>query len=169
MEEIWKDIPGYEGKYQASNLGQIRSLPRQTTDKNGVLKPVGGRVLRRDSRDRTGHRYVKLSGPDRTVSVHTLVMQAFIGPCQDGQEVCHNDSNPDNNALTNLRYDTRRNNLIDMARAGRASKQKLTPQDALDIRSKFAAGVRKCSLAEEYGVSWAAINAIVQRRNYSWL
>lgn len=169
MEEIWKDIPGYVGKYQVSDMGRVRSLPRTVTRKDGTPAKVSGGVLNRKSTDRGGHRYVKLSSPDRTVSVHTLVMTAFMGPCPDGMEVCHNDGDPSNNRLTNLRYDTRKNNLIDMARMGRASRQKLSADDALTIRAKFKAGARKYELAKEYGVSWAAVNSIINRRNYAWL
>lgn len=169
MEEIWKDIPGYVGKYQASSYGRIRSLPRTVIRSDGVRQNVKGGVLNRASTDRGGHRYVKLSGPDRTVSVQTLVMSAFAGPVPDGMEVCHNDGNPLNNRLDNLRYDTRKGNLIDMARMGRASKQKLTADDATEIRAKYMSGARKCELAEEYGVTWAAIHRIVTGRSYAWL
>ena len=169
MNEIWKDVPGYEGRYQASSNGRIRSLPRFVTDKNGVCKPVKGRILTRNTRDKTGHRYVKLADPNAYAQVHRLVMLAFVGPCPVGMEVCHNDNNPQNNALSNLRYDTRKGNMTDMARSCRASKQKLTPEDACEIRRRFAEGERKSDMAKSYGVTWAAINAITSGRNYAWL
>lgn len=78
----------------------------------------------------------------RTVraSVHTLVMEAFVGPCPDGQEVCHDDGNGHNNRLGNLRYDTRPSNHADKRRHGthqdgeRNQSAKLTNAQAEEIK-----------------------------------
>lgn len=101
MTEEWRTIPGWPD-YQVSDAGRFART------QNGV------RVVRKLTRK--GYKIVSLyRGPlDRIqVGLHTLVMLAFVGPCPEGMEVCHNDGNPENNALSNLRYDTRSANVTD--------------------------------------------------------
>jgi hypothetical protein len=116
-ETDWRDIPGYPG-YEVSNYGQVRGRDRMVTRGNGAYS-IAGRVLKPGTR-RYGHQYVSLSvdGVSATLSVHKLVMLAFVGPRPDGLEVCHNDGNPANNALSNLRFDTRSRNVLDSVRHG---------------------------------------------------
>ena len=96
-------------------------------------------------------------------------MLAFVGPCPPGMEVCHNDSNPKNNRLDNLRYDTHMNNMIDMSYVGNRSSQKLSVEDVLVVRERLKRGEVGRRLAEEYGVTPAAISAINRGRNWTWL
>lgn len=96
-------------------------------------------------------------------------MLAFAGPCPIGLEVCHNDSNPTNNRLDNLRYDTRRSNRIDMVIAGNEGRQKLTVDDVRDIRARLDRGETGVSLAREYGVTTATISAVKNRRSFAWM
>lgn len=103
--ERWKDIPGYSGRYQASSLGRVRSLPRQT----GNYK--AGRILKLTTA-KSGHMKVSLGECHNKQLVHRLVMLAFCGPCPDGQEVLHKDHIPSNNRLANLKYGTYLENLM---------------------------------------------------------
>jgi hypothetical protein len=107
MTEAWRDVPGYEGLYQVSDCGRVRSFHR------------GGRVLRvcPNSTGRLGL-VLCLNGSQRSFQVHRLVMAAFVGPCPDGMEVCHNDGNHLNNRLENLRYGTRSDNQYDRVKHG---------------------------------------------------
>lgn len=111
--EIWKDIPGYEGEYQASNWGQIRSLDRFVMVK-GVLQRRKGKILRPRPTD-SGHVRVNIKGKD--LSIHRLVMLAFVGPSD--LVVNHLDSNPKNNRLDNLEYTTHSGNMQHAVAAGR--------------------------------------------------
>lgn len=124
MTEVWKDIPDYEGLYQASNLGKVRSLPRtaQYVNKWGkkVQYDIPGGVRTVFTHYRSGHLYVGLwkEGKQKHWFVHTLVLSAFVGPCPDGMECLHGDGNPANNRVENLRWGTPSNNTLDSVRHG---------------------------------------------------
>lgn len=112
--ERWLPVIGYEGLYEVSDLGRIRSLPRQTC--KGVR---GGRVLRSPP---TGHGYmhVGLSHQNqvRYYAVHILVAASFIGPRPAGMEIRHLDGNKLNNVPANLCYGTHGENETDKVRHG---------------------------------------------------
>lgn len=114
MEEIWKDIPGYEKRYQVSNQGRVRSL----RDSHGNLRtePLIRKLVPHN--DGTGRLTVKFSSPSKLYFVHTLVLTVFVGPRPEGREACHFDDDPANNRLGNLRWDTHVNNCVDRRRNG---------------------------------------------------
>ena len=112
----WKDIAGYEGLYQVSDGGQVRSLDRVSC----YGRRLKGRTLRATPNDKSGHLAVGLwsQGKQRTLYVHRLVAAAFIGPCPDGQEVRHGANGIGDNSVGNLCYGTRSENLLDCRRDG---------------------------------------------------
>lgn len=97
--EKWHPIPGYEGQYAVSSTGRVRNL-RSGKD----LTPYIG--------DKAGH--LRVSLPSARYYVHVLVAEAFIGPRPEGMEVCHGDNDPANNQVSNLRWDTRSENVMDL-------------------------------------------------------
>lgn len=103
--EIWKDIPGYEGLYQVSNLGRVRSLDRLTPMPNGKLRRECGRVMYQ-STTRCGYYVIGLSKGDKRkyFSVHRLVAMAFIHNPDNLRCVNHKDENKMNNHLDNLEW-----------------------------------------------------------------
>lgn len=113
--ERWLPVVDYEGFYEVSDLGRVRSLPRQTV--SGVQ---GGKILKPQLTNRFGHLKVTPSrdGVVKQVTVHRAVLAAFIGPCPEGQEVRHLDGNPANNRLDNLAYGTKGENNLDAVRHG---------------------------------------------------
>jgi hypothetical protein len=123
VTEVWKDIPGYEGRYQVSDLGRVRSLDhRVRLVSQGVettrLSP--GKILR-PGPSPTGHLSVSL-GKGNSKGVHTLVLLAFVGPRPEGQESLHLNHTPADNRLVNLRYGTRSENvLMDYETGGRVA------------------------------------------------
>jgi hypothetical protein len=120
MTEIWKAIPGHEGAYEVSDQGRVRSLHRKipVVSRKGkpYLKTVPGRILRPNLHPR-GYHYVTL-GKRSKRKVHALVLIAFVGPCPPDNESCHNDGDPANNMLGNLRWDTHHNNVRDTMLSG---------------------------------------------------
>lgn len=105
--EEWRPIAGYEKYYEVSNLGAIRRIP-------GVLshgRKWRGRVLK-NLVDRFGYANVSLSkdGIARKIRVGRIVADAFLGPCPKGMELCHLDGVKLNNKVSNLRWDTHKNN-----------------------------------------------------------
>lgn len=115
-EETWKPVVGYEGYYEVSDFGRVRSLDRSS--KRGLRK---GQIKTPYPLD-TGHLRVRLSfnSKSRAFLVHRLVLEAFVGPCPAGMEGCHDpDPDPANNRLANLRWDTRSSNQLDSVKHGR--------------------------------------------------
>ena len=112
IQEIWKEIPGYEGHYQASNFGRIRSLKR---NKVRILKQ--GR--------RRGYYMVQLclNNVAKNASVHRLVWSAFNGPIPEGLEINHKDEDKANNALLNLELVTPSQNVNYGTRNKRVSEK----------------------------------------------
>lgn len=111
MEE-WRDIPGFNGWYQVSDQGRVRSVDhRVRLVAHGIetTRLVRGRILRA-APSASGHLSVVL-GRGNTRAVHVLVMLAFAGPCPAGHEVLHRNHTPSDNHLTNLKYGTRGENI----------------------------------------------------------
>lgn len=107
MKEIWKDIEGYEGIYQVSNLGRVRSLDRKVW--NYIKK---GRILKSHS---NGHGYQNVSlhnenKIEKHAYIHILVAKAFIPNPENKKEVNHKDFNKENNCADNLEWVTREEN-----------------------------------------------------------
>jgi len=111
--EIWKDIKGYEGYYQVSNLGKVKSLDRISTMKNGVKRMKTGRVLKPGLDTKRRYLQVNLSknGKCNVCRVHDLVGKAFVGGYFDGAEVDHIDTVTTNNNADNLRWTNRKGNM----------------------------------------------------------
>lgn len=124
QSETWRDIPGYEGYYQASDLGGIKSLRRVIMRSNGSPQTIRERILK-PAFDTFGYLHVVLNAPDKSIKtfrVHRLVMWAFNGPTPDGLEICHNDGEHTNNRLDNLRFDTHAANMADTVTHGVTEK-----------------------------------------------
>lgn len=133
MTEEWRAIVGFEGSYEVSSLGRVRSLDRAVTYQKidqysgrliTVTKYLKGLMLRPGTM-KSEHQFVML-GRGNGFLVHVLVLNAFVGPCPPGLECCHGDGKPARNEVDNLRWDTRLANVRDMIRHGTAQWQKET-------------------------------------------
>ena len=120
MSEQWRAVPDWEGFYEVSDQGRVRSVDRIVPSRPGFTARRKGKVLRARV-NTSGHLEVKLQrdGARRSVGVHRLVLTAFVGPCPEGMEACHADDDKSNNHLSNLRWDTRSANTYDKVRNGR--------------------------------------------------
>jgi hypothetical protein len=101
VSETWLPIPGYEGRWDVSTEGRVRSLPRRRT-RGGILRQ---RINKRG--------YMSLVLGSETHEVHRLVALAFIGPRPVGHEVRHIDGDRQNARASNLAYGTRSENVLD--------------------------------------------------------
>lgn len=107
MKELWKDIKGYEGCYQVSNLGRIKSLDRMTNNQYGEYF-MKGRILKNSIIKDKGYCRVSLNNGNGKISkrVHRLVAEAFIPNPENKLEVNHKDGNKLNNCVSNLEWCT---------------------------------------------------------------
>lgn len=114
MIETWKPILGFEDIYEVSDASRVRSLDRQV-ENGGYLRKLRGKILKSRRHPHYGYHQTKLSvqGKRHWFLTHRLVAEAFLGPLPDGYHTCHTDGDKDNNALTNLRYDTVKGNSRD--------------------------------------------------------
>jgi len=114
-KEIWKDIPDYEGYYQASSLGRVKSLERVVYRSNGRHYIAKERILKAGI-NRWGYLAVNLSkdGEQKTFKVHKLVAMAFLGHkrCGHKRVVNHIDNDKTNNKVSNLEIVTQRENVF---------------------------------------------------------
>ena len=120
-QERWLSVPGYESKYEVSDLGNVRSVGRWVTRRHSGAYWTDGQTLK-PRLGHHGHHYVTLFGKTKKdrkhFGVHQLVLLAFVGPCPAGMECCHWDDVPSNNHLINLRWGTKSDNMQDKVRNG---------------------------------------------------
>lgn len=114
MEEIWRNIIGYEELYEVSNLGRVRSLNYRKTGEIRVLKLHYGKYTQIELSKNGIHSYPV---------VHKLVWEAFNGPVPDGYEINHLDENHHNNSLSNLALVTHTENINWGTRSTRAGEK----------------------------------------------
>lgn len=161
VPEQWLTVAGFEGYYEVSDLGRVRSVRA-----GRCLKACIGA---------SGYEQVDLSlhGKARSVNVHQLVATAFLGPAKPGMQVCHSDGDRRNNRALNLRYGTPAENNADKARHGTTvrgaanNKAKLSAEDVIVVRHLAAAGMAHRSIAQRFGVSRPAISYVVRRETWA--
>lgn len=102
MQEIWKDIKGYEGKYQVSNYGRVKSLNYRNTGKEQLMKPT---------LQTNGYLYFSLCKPNKKFLIHRLVAEAFIPNPNNLPCVNHKDEDKTNNHVDNLEWCTHLYNI----------------------------------------------------------
>lgn len=115
QSEEWRPIPGYEGLYEVSDQGRVRSLDRLVITKRGRPYPMRGQYLSLHQRP---PRYARVKLQGKGHNVHRIVLLAFVGPLPEGHHSCHNNGNITDNRLANLRYDTVSSNIRDSVRHG---------------------------------------------------
>lgn len=124
-----------------------------------------------------GHLTVNLYRNGKAVGkpVHRLVLETFVGPAPEGLIGCHNDGNPGNPHLDNLRWDTHASNTHDMVAHGtkrigsQCGHAKLTESDVIEIVAQMDSGAKIVDLANQHGVTPTAIFNIRTGRAWGWL
>ncbi len=170
MTEHWKDIVGYEGVYQVSDVGRVKTIIG-TKCKQERLKSV---TLRKDN----GYYIVTLYRNNRgkTKYIHRVVLEAFVGPCPNDHECRHLDGIKIHNMLSNLVWGTRTENSQDTLKHGnhfqpdnrgsRHGESKLIESDIPRIRCLLKDGVAQSEVAIQFGVSQGLISRIKLRKNW---
>lgn len=163
LTEEWRDIPGYEGRYQASSEGRVRSVDWVLAD--GRL--LRGKVLKGSPVGKTGHLAVSLRALSRRY-VHHLVAEAFVGPRPPGLVAKHVDGQHLNNRPGNIEYGTQASNVEDRYRhAGRGKV--LTEEAVRDIRLLLSSGWTKAALSRRYAVPRTSVQGIASGRLFRWV
>ena len=161
MEEIWKTIEGFEGLYEVSNLGRVRSLDRIRKAGYGSIANIKGKILVpqniNDKKYLTVNLYRNEVG--KHYLVHRLVAKAFIPNPNNLPEVNHKDENPSNNNISNLEWCDRKYNSNYGTARERANRKKSKPVIKCDLNGNEI--TRYCSAREAarvIGKSQAAIS-----------
>lgn len=167
-ERVWKAIPGYEGFYEVSSCGDVRSLGRIVLRKKVGPYKVNSRVLRAK---RKGASYLGVTlcknGSRKDFYVHRLVAMSFIGEIPRGMFVCHKDGNGENNRLENLKIGTPKENSFDRKVHGtetvgsKHGMSKLVEEDVSIIKSLLEDGnFSQQQIANKFGVSRESVSRI---------
>jgi len=162
----WKDIPNYEGFYQASNTGVIKSLRRVIVKSNGAAQTIPEKILKPDFQD--GYVFVTLKkiGEEKRESVHRLVLQTFVGECPVGMETCHRNGVRDCNNLGNLYWGTKVSNTKDKELHGTIPKgekhyrAKLSDVQIRQIRADIEDGIFHKDIAVKFGIDKSYVSRI---------
>lgn len=109
-KEIWKDIKGYEGLYQVSNFGRVKSLGRYRVNKNGMKRYYGEKILKHLIKINDYHSVALYNNNVKHWRVSRLVYQTFCGGLVSGMSIDHKDHNVENNHIDNLQQITIREN-----------------------------------------------------------
>lgn len=118
--EQWRPVPDFEGHYEVSDHGRVRSVTRDVVShSDNRTRTFKSRILSPELRH--GYNVVQLSkgGIRQKLYVHRLVLMAFVGEPEPGMECCHNNDIRDDNRLVNLRWDTHQSNVDDCRLRGR--------------------------------------------------
>lgn len=142
--ETWKDVVGYKGLYQVSNLGNVKSLSRVTNHGHKRQERILSLV------NSSGYKYIDLCecGIRKKEAVHRLVATAFIQNPNNKPEVNHKDLNRGNNFVGNLEWVTRSENSLHASKNGALPDQwgennpysKLTTKEVRDIKNRIKEG-----------------------------
>lgn len=122
LSEEWRPVSGYEGVYEVSTRGRVRSLDRVVgTTPSGHPRQIRGRILHQHMKGyRREYPAVELSGDghQRTFAVHTLVLETFVGARPEGMLGLHVDDDKMNTNVENLYWGTSEENTLDRIRNG---------------------------------------------------
>ena len=177
-QEVWKDILGFEGYYQISDTGLVRSLDRDVrVEGDGRRTHLKGRKGKLLSPLTSGNGYLFVTlyknGKGHTRSVHSLVADAFL---QDRSEtVNHKDGDKLNNSLNNLEWCSQKENCIhrsQILKKGRGERQhlsKLKEKEVRMIKACLELGASIRGLARDYNVSAPTIHSIKTGETWSWV
>lgn len=163
-DEVWRPIGGFEGRYEVSSLGRVRSLRERASRRDRERQePL---VMKLGTKP-NGYRYVVLgSGKSRrTATIHRLVLETFIGPAGE-REASHLDGDRGNNRLSNLAWETRDENHRrkighGTSHAGEGNQNAaLTESDVREIRRRGAAGESPAQIAPDFPVTRSGVREV---------
>lgn len=164
-QEIWKDIKEYEGIYQVSNIGRVRSLDRINIYKNGTKRFEKGKI-KVLSKNKLGYVQIILNKENKRCSrrVHRLVAQAFIPNPNRYEEINHIDGNKLNNNATNLEWCNRKQNVRHAINKGLRKKYYERRRDKPMMRKLDALGRVTIPMEDRKELGWNENDEIIIER-----
>jgi len=174
--EVWRPVVSWEGFYEVSNFGQVRSLERPVACKSGFMRMVKGHTLiqQRYGRGKKWHRvslWDKQEGTPRPV--HQLVLEAFVGPRPEGHVTNHKDGNPDNNHVSNLEWCTVTYNNVHALDTGLRNirgedhyAHRFTVADVREMRRLRKEGMGPSAIARHFQASLHTVRKIVEYKTW---
>lgn len=171
--EIWKDIQGYKGLYQVSNLGLIKSLKKTVSHWRGGTSVLKEKTIK-PYKLKTGYLIVQLykNGNDKRFLVHRIVAKEFIPNPKNKEQVNHLNGVKTDNRLENLEWCSRSENIkhadennLRVLKGTNNSQSKLTEEQVLKIRSIGKSKTLQ-EIADLYGVKFQCISKILNRKTW---
>lgn len=169
-QEIWKDIPNYEGYYQVSNLGRVRSLDRYITRKDGRSQFYEGQILKPYYQGDKVTANIGVNNKSKPRSIARLVLEAFIGIDPNKPLAMNIDGNTYNNSLNNLKWATRQEVANNSIKLG--TLKPVTSKRVRIFKDNHTLEFPSARDAEKYlGCSYGTIARIAkgtQKHIYGW-
>lgn len=179
MQELWKPILGYENEYHISNFGNVKSLQRVFTRKDGKKLTIKEKILT-PSMDKKGYPRITLCNINKkqiTPKVHRLVAEHFIENPNNYTQVNHIDGNKQNNNITNLEWCTvlqnnvhaKENNLLNALKGEQHKMSKLNEKDIIIIRDLRKSGILLKDICKLFNVNERTISSICLNKSWKHL
>lgn len=174
MEESWKDIKGFEGLYQVSNLGRVKTLEKEVShSRNKLLKVKRKSIIKKQVfNKKNGYMYVSLNKDKKmyNFSIHRLVAIHFIDNFNNKSEVNHIDGNKTNNTILNLEWVNAKENTNHSFKIGHPSKRiKLNVDKVIEIRKLYSTGNYTLNyLSKVYEVKTKTIKKVINRETWNF-
>jgi len=173
---VWKDIIGFEGLYQISNYGRVRSLTRTVVEKTGKSYTLQGRIMKVRVNKKTNYHQACLrkDGKYHYLYIHRLVAQAFLKG--EGEEVNHIDCNKGNNYFENLEWCSRLENSNHASKNARFKRgnshhmTRLKESEVIKIKLLLKdATLTQTEIADRFNTNKSVISDIKRGISWNWL
>lgn len=168
-KEVWKDIEGYEGRYQVSNLGRVKSLKRKVPNGENSFRIIKEKILKTSKKS---NEYIKVNLSGKSYRVHRLVATAFIENPNNYDEINHINGDKRDNRVKNLEWCTREYNmsfnkkLNVMPKGSEHKNSTITEQVAREIKILLNKGHMQKDIANKFNTTVNIVSQI--NRGLTW-
>jgi len=172
MEETWAQIKGFEGIYEVSTLGRVRSLDRPQRVRGNGISLQKGQILKQWKQGSYMYCDLRKPGIRQRARVHVVVLETFVCPRPEGMIACHGNGDPTDNRLSNLRWGTHTENAQDKILHGTHQYGESCPKSKLKEAQAIAileSTKTYAEIAKEYGVCKSTVTHIKTGRNWPHL